>query len=128
MREAPGSLLQETEPESPELCLLVEQESWSRVFAQNLRDLFFRRRDVPLQLASTPADFWPDVFVERSLPWRRFLESGGYHVFAITLIWAASHFLALQPRVTALPTFTHADVVYYTPSEYLPHARHSATR
>jgi TonB family protein len=120
MREAPGSLPQETEQESAELYLLVEQESWSRVFVQNVRDLFFQRHFVPLRLESTPAAFWPDVFVERSIPWRRFLESGGYHVFAIILIWAGSHFLALQPRVTAAPTFTHADVVYYTPSEYLP--------
>jgi TonB family protein len=120
MREAPGSLPQETDLQSAELRLLVEQESWSRVFVQNVRDLFFQRHVVPLQLESAPAAFWPDVFVEQNLPWPRFLESGGYHVFAIILIWAASHFLALQPRVTAAPAFTHADVVYYTPSEYLP--------
>ena len=36
------------------------------------------------------------------------------------MILVGSHFLALQPHVTAVPTFTHADVVYYTPTEYLP--------
>src|SRR5580704_16479361 len=36
------------------------------------------------------------------------------------MIWAGSCFLALQPHSTTRPAFTHADVVYYTPSEYLP--------
>src|ERR1039458_9039824 len=31
-----------------------------------------------------------------------------------------SRMLALQPHAAPQPTFTHADVVYYTPSEYLP--------
>jgi TonB family protein len=69
---------------------------------------------------SSPADFWPDVFVERGLPWRRFFESGLYHVLAIAAIWASSRFVALSPHVTSQPAFTHSDVVYYTPSEYLP--------
>ncbi len=36
------------------------------------------------------------------------------------MIWAGSRFLALQTHATPQSTFTHADVVYYTPSEYLP--------
>jgi len=103
----------------PELRLLVAPDPWLRVFAQNISDLF-ARREAPLYLEYAPAAFWPDVFVERRLPWRRFFESGGYHLLALILIWAGSRFLALRPRVTAQPVFTHADVVYYTPSEYLP--------
>jgi TonB family protein len=73
-----------------------------------------------LNIDSAPAAFWPDVFVDRGLPWRRFAQSGAYHVLALVLIWAGSRFLALQPHSTSKPAFTHADVVYYTPSEYLP--------
>ncbi|MFZ0138682.1 MAG: TonB family protein [Candidatus Sulfotelmatobacter sp.] len=91
MRQAPGSLQEaETEPSAPEL-----------------------------RVESTAA-FWPDVFVDRGLPWRRFAQSGAYHVLVLVLIWAGSRFLALQPNPTSLPAFTHADVVYYTPSDYLP--------
>jgi len=44
--------------------------------------------------------------VERKLPWRRFLESGGYHILALILIWAASQrFLMLQPRIAVQPAF-----------------------
>ncbi len=92
MRQAPGSLQEaETEPPAPEL-----------------------------QFDSASATFWPDVFVDSGLPWLRFAQSGAYHILALVLIWAGSRFLAMQPHPVSQPAFTHADVVYYTPSEYLP--------
>jgi TonB family protein len=120
MREVPTPLLEKIEPTFPEPRLLVVPEAGSRIFLQNLWGLFHSREGAPLHLESAPGAFWSDVFVERKLPWRRFLESGGYHLLALIVVWAGSRFLALQPNVTAQPTFSHADVVYYTPSEYLP--------
>jgi TonB family protein len=118
MAPAPGPLQVETDPPAPDLLLLIKPEPWLRNFLKNLRELF--RDPDPLPRDSATADFWPDVFVDRRLPWRRFLQSGAYHVLALALIWAGSRFLALQPHATAQPTFTKADVVFYTPSEYLP--------
>ena len=69
---------------------------------------------------SSPGDFWPDVFVEHGLPWGRFLQSFIYHALVLTALWAASRLMALQPRAVAQRLFTHSDVVYYSPSEYLP--------
>jgi TonB family protein len=121
MCEAPGALqLAETEAPAPELLLLIAPEPWSRIFLQNLHDLFRRPEPIPPHLPSDPAAFWPDVFVDRRLPWRRFLQSGAYHVLALAVIWAGSRFLALQPHSAARPEFAHADVIHYTPSEYLP--------
>ncbi len=121
MRQAPGSLQEaETKPSAPELILLTAPEPRSRAFLQNLRELFRQPERAPLRLESAPAAFWPDVFVDRGLPWRRFAHSGAYHVLTLVLIWAGSRFLALQPHAASQPAFTHADVVYYTPSEYLP--------
>src|SRR5580658_11139688 len=121
MRQAPGPLQEaETKPSAPELILLTTPEPRSRAFLQNLRELFRQPERAPLRLESAPAAFWPDVFVDRGLPWRRFAQSGAYHIFALVLIWAGSRFLALQPHAASQPAFTHADVVYYTPSEYLP--------
>jgi TonB family protein len=120
MREVPTLLLEKIEPTFPEPRLLVVPEAWSRIFLQNLWGLFHSGEGAPLHLESAPAPFWSDVFVERKLPWRRFFESGGYHILALIVVWAGPRFLALQPNVTAQPTFSHADVVYYTPSEYLP--------
>jgi len=106
----------------PELVprLLVELPSWRRVFFGNLRDLSFPRRLPPLELQSTPAPFWPDVLVQRDLPWTRFLQSVVYHVLAFALLIAFTRFFALRPQVVAKPTFDSAQVIYYTSSEYLP--------
>ena len=99
MRDAPGSASEgRDQTVCPELGLLT----------------------VPSHHETAPAAFWPDVFVERGLPWRRFGQSGVYHVLALVLIWAGSRFLALQTHSATQTAFTHADVVYYAPSEYLP--------
>jgi TonB family protein len=126
MLETPGPLLQEEETAPPiaDLRLLVEPEARSSAFGQNLRE-FFRRPKLLNQQSTifnqqSSAQFWPDVFVDRPFPWRSFVQSAAYHVLALTVIWAGSRLLALQPYATSQPAFTHNDVVYYTPSEYLP--------
>src|ERR1700722_10377497 len=124
MPETPDLLLEETEPPVADLRLLVEPKPWFRIFVQNLRD-FFQRSEV-FNPQSTISDqkssvtFWPDVFVDHGLPWRRFAQSGACHVLVFAMIWAGSRLLALRPRVTAQPVFTRADVIYYSPTEYLP--------
>jgi protein TonB len=100
--------------------LLVELPSWPRVFFGNLRDLVLLRRQPALELHSAPTEFWPDVFVTRRLPWGGFVQSCGYHVIAGALLIALTRFFAMQPRVVETPTFEHSQVLYYTPSEYLP--------
>jgi hypothetical protein len=103
-----------------DLRLLIPRESWFACFFNNLRTQF-SRDDIPsIPKGSDAIAFWSDVFVDRSLPWKRFLQSAAYHALLLAIIWSGSRFLALQPRVTAPSTFTRADVVYYTPSEYLP--------
>jgi TonB family protein len=101
-----------------DLRFLVASEPWPRVFLQNLFGLF--RSDEPALLPAESAAFWPDVFVDRALPWGRFFQSGAYHTLVLTMIWAGSRFLALQPHVIAPTKLEPADVIYYTPSEYLP--------
>lgn len=100
--------------------LLVELPSRPVVFFGNLRDLLFHRRLVPLELRSSPGEFWPDVFVVRRLPWDRFLQSTIYHVLAAGVLIGISQIFAMQPRVVPPPkSFDHSQVVYYR-SEYLP--------
>ncbi len=119
MREVPSSVeLTETDRPAQDLRLLIPPDSWSSNFLENLTELFRRNERAPGKSPSTA--FWSDVFVDRGLPWSRFLQSGAYHILALVLIWAGSRFLALQPQATVQPTFTHADVIYYTPVEYLP--------
>lgn len=110
----------ETQPDSEVPQLLFELPSRHRVFFRNLRDLFFRRRLPPLELHSSPGPFWPDVFVKRSLPWRRFLESSVYHVAAGALLFGVTLIPSTRPRIETKPAFDHSQVIYYRPSEYVP--------
>lgn len=120
MREAPGSVPPaQIGPPARDVRLLIAPQPRFRVFLKNLRDLFIAP-EAPVHIESAPGTFWSDVFVHRPLPWPRFVQSGACHVLAVAAVWAGSRFFALQPHVTPQPAFTHADVVYYTPSEYLP--------
>jgi TonB family protein len=100
--------------------LLVELPSWPGVFRRNLADLLRPHREPPLRLASKPASFWPDVFVQSHVPWRSFCESAFYHALALLMMWAATLIWSRQPRIEARRTFSHEDVIYYQPSELLP--------
>jgi TonB family protein len=113
----------EIEQAGGDLKLLIPDVGGREIFLQNLRDLFWPSEPALRQLEqfeATSADFWPDVFVNHRLPWRRFVQSGVYHVLALMAIWEGSQFLTLHHPVIAQPRFSQSDVVYYTPSEYLP--------
>lgn len=118
MREA--GVLEPAERQEPtvELRLLVARDSWSRNFLQNFREQF--RAVEPVSTGADAGEIWADVFVKRGVPWTRFLQSGIYHALAIAVIWAGSRFVALQPRPAPKAEFTHSDVVFYAPAEYLP--------
>ena len=66
------------------------------------------------------APFWPDVFVERSVPWSSLVESALSHGLMIAAIWGLSHAWLIHPQVTLRPVFQPSQIVYYTTSEYLP--------
>jgi len=100
--------------------LLVELPSRRGVFFENLRDLVSPPQLPNLELQSAPAAFWPDVFVKRGLPWRRFFESGACHVVAGALLIGFTRFFAMQPVAVLKPTFEHDQVIVYQPAEYLP--------
>ena len=112
--------LDETTVAEAEPRLLVELPSRRGVFFGNVRDLIVRRRLPPLELRSSAAEFWPDVLVERRLPWGRFAQSVGLHVVALALLIAGTRFFGLQPQVVAKPAFDRSQVIYYQASEYLP--------
>jgi TonB family protein len=107
-------------PDSATPCLLWDLPSRPRVFFSNLRDFVFPPNLKELELESAPADFWPDVFVKRGLPWSRFVQSGVYHGIAGALVIALANLFALQPHVAPVASFDHSQVIYYQPSEYLP--------
>jgi TonB family protein len=121
----PVSALLESTSESelearPVPAFLVDLEPWHRVFFRNLADLFRPRKPTPFLVSSRSGSFWPDVFVTSRLPWSRFAQSAVCHVAVIVALWGSVRFWPQPPQVLNRPLFSRADVVYYTPSEYLP--------
>jgi len=121
----PASVLLEPTPEPvPEAAsapaFLVDLPGWHTVFFRNLFDLFRRDHDAPFEPSSPPGSFWPDVFVTPWLPWSRFALSALCHIAAIAAILGSVQFWPQEPKVLNTPAFTRAEVIYYTPSEYLP--------
>jgi TonB family protein len=104
----------------PDVRLLLHLPSRREVFWENMRDLIHPPQLPELHLRSAPAPFWQDVFVEQNLPWRRFLQSGGYHILALALLLAAVRYLPSTQHALPPAEFHHDQVVYYAPSEYLP--------
>jgi len=100
--------------------LLVELPAWRATFSENLLELLRPRPVASLETQSAPGEFWNDVFVQRELPWRRFLESGGYHIAALVILIVGSRFLTFPTRVVAQPAFDRSQVGFYHASENLP--------
>jgi TonB family protein len=100
--------------------LLVELEPWGRTFRRNLTDTLLRRQPPAVPTTSRPAPFWPDVFVPRRLPWGAFVESILYHLIVFAAAWGISTLMPPSPRVVRARRFDSSDVIYYSPSEYLP--------
>jgi TonB family protein len=112
LQRQPGSV--------PVPTFLVKLEPWHRVFLSNLFDFFRRSPQPPLRLISQSAVFWPDVFVVRPLPWKRFAESLVYHALAIAFLWGVAQLPPRRARLVDPPAFSKPDVIYYEASEYLP--------
>jgi TonB family protein len=100
--------------------LLLELEPWGRSFLHNLGDILLRRRPPAGTTTSAPAPFWHDVFVPRRMPWGAFAESILYHCVVLAVAWGWSALLPNHRQVAQPRRFDPADVIYYSPSEYLP--------
>jgi TonB family protein len=101
-----------------DLCLLIELPPWRRVFFENLRDTLLGRT---VQLGFNrypPAQFWPDVFVQRGVSWARMRQSLLGHAFVVLAVyglvsaWITDRRLHPEVRVHRITNF---DI-----SEYLP--------
>src|SRR3974377_761679 len=106
--------------EASPLNLLPQIEPWGRTFRRNLADALLARNPAPAHVSSEPGQYWADVFVDYRLPWARFAQSVLYHGLAIAAVYGIS-LLPMRPSALApAHKFDSSQVVYYSPSEYLP--------
>ena len=107
--ESPGKKL---------LKLLVDRDPASPEFRNELRAAL--QPDAADLSGSHEFDMWRDVFVQRPLPWGRFLQSALLHTTAVALIWAISLAWIRQQKILDRTVFDRSSLVTYTPEEYLP--------
>lgn len=106
-------------PASPAPRLLVHWTPWFGSFLENIGDLFLPDPP-PLHLTSTPAPFWPDVFVNKRLPAAPFLQSAGAHLATAIIVYIITFVAVFQSRVTPTDHKPADKLTYYDVSEYLP--------
>jgi TonB family protein len=100
--------------------LLIELEPRHEVFLRNLRDSIRPSKQVKLRLSSWPDKFWPDVFVERPLPWKSLARSYTGHIALIALLLVLFQIWPQSAKVVKAEPFSSKDVVYYSAADYLP--------
>lgn len=100
--------------------LLIETPPWHKVFLQNVGDQFWPRRQPSLLLTSRPGEFWPDVFVVRSLPWKKIPLSATLHLVALAVLVAIPRLWPQPAQLLNHSEFNTRDVISFSPSEYLP--------
>ncbi len=100
--------------------LLVVPEPGFQVFLRNLRDIIKPENQPKLRLTSWPGKFWPDVFVERPLPWRGLVKSYVGHLVFIAATLGFLQIWPSRPQVIQPVPFSSRDVITYDAAEYLP--------
>ena len=98
--------------------LLVEWAPARQVFRENFLDLLLRREPAPIHISAAPGEFWPDVFVQQRLPWRKLAGSGIYHALAVVLVYFVT--LNWPQRAEIRKLQRNETLTYYNVSEYLP--------
>jgi TonB family protein len=90
------------------------------VFLDNLLDRLLFREPAKVWTTARPAPFWPDVFVDQRLPWRKLAGSGVYHALAIGLVYVITANWVPESKAKPQSPFDGTKLTYYSVSEYLP--------
>jgi TonB family protein len=81
---------------------------------------FLLRRDGPQVHSSSAPGSWPDVLVQRPMPWRELTHSGVLHLCAAVLIALTGHMWLGRSRVEVQDALTHHTISYYKTEDFLP--------
>ncbi len=100
--------------------LLCELEPRHRVFFRNLADLILRREPPPVETTATPVPLRRDYFIQTGIDPARFVESYGYHIALVTLVYLVCTlpFFNRTPKLNS--PYENTQISYYPVSDYLP--------
>ncbi len=97
-----------------------EMEPWRHVFWRNLVDLIERREPAPIETTSQPIPVPEDKWISISPGPRHFVESYGYHIALVVLIYIASTAAWFNRPVKLDSPYANTAIDHYALSEYLP--------
>ena len=101
--------------------LLVQWHAWWPQFLNNIADLF--RATPQIVNGPPPGEFWPDVFVDRSLPLQRLGYSAFFHAAFIFFMLATGKFWFRSDAATAQDPYQNTTLTYYKVDEFLPEVK-----
>jgi len=99
--------------------LLVSWTPFWPDFINTVRD-FLLRRDGPQVRSSSAPGAWPDVLVQRPMPWKELAQSGVLHVCAAIFIFLTGHLWLGRTRVDLEDPLSHHTISYYKTEDFLP--------
>jgi len=120
MREVTATQPQQDDALHDAPVLHFELEPWPRVFWRNLTDLILKREPAPVEVTSQPVPVPEEKWIATSLGPRHYLESYGYHVALVVVIYVASTSAWFNRPVKLESPFANTTVEHYALSEYLP--------
>lgn len=100
--------------------LHYELEPRFGVFWRNLADLLLRREAPPLETPFEPIPVPPETFIQTGLGPRHYLESYGYHIAFVVVVYFLSTSTFFDHPVRLNSPFENTTVEHYPLSEYLP--------
>jgi TonB family protein len=99
--------------------LLVRWTPFWPDFINTVSD-FLLRRDGPQVHSSSAPGSWPDVLVQRPMPWRELAQSGVLHLCAAIFIALTGHMWLGRSRVDLQDPLSHHTISFYKTEDFLP--------
>ena len=99
--------------------LLVRWTPFWPQFAANLSD-FLLGNEPDQNSSSSPGRFWPDVFVQRPMPWKELGSSGVLHIFIAIFIALTGHLWLGRSHVALEDATRHTTLSTYKTEDFLP--------
>src|SRR5215472_18207651 len=100
--------------------LSYELEWWPRVFWRNLSDFILRREPPPVETTAQAVPIPEEKWIATGLGPRHYLESYGYHIALIVVIYVLSTSAWFNRPVKLESPYANTSVEHYALSEYLP--------
>src|SRR3954470_13870168 len=108
--------------------LIIHWTPFWPAFTQNVADFAARRDGSFVPSHTRPGEFWPDVFVQRPMPWKELAQSGILHLLLATFIALTSTMWLGRKEVSLDSPLSHSAITYYKTEAFMPEVKTAAAK